>query len=190
MGKVEADATQGRRSHRPRAVEPSLHRAGRRQELLLVGDERDLPPRDRGLELAAQDGHEQASGELPGVAHGVRLRAVRDQGVAAVDHALREVGVVVEGQHDRGIGADGLAHELLQATLGVRLVIGRGGAVQGEVNRVEPARGPYARDDALLEPGAGAGVSGPCAPAVAWMTGQGSHSKPAAWSSCRKPPIS
>ena len=96
----------GQALHRPRAVEPGLHRAGRRQELLLVGDERDLPPRDRGLELAAQDGHEQASGELPGVAHGVRLRAVRDQGVAAVDHALREVGVVVEGQHDRGIGAD------------------------------------------------------------------------------------
>ena len=34
------------------------------------------------------------------------------------------------------------------------------------------------------------GVSGPCAPAVAWMTGHGSQSKPAASSSCRKPPIS
>ena len=120
-----------------------------------MGDERDLPPRHRGLELAAQDGHEQASGELPGVAHGVRLRAVRDQGVAAVDHALREVGVVIEGQHDRGIRADGRAHELLQATLGVRIVIGRGGAVQGQVDGVERGRRPYARGDALLEPGAG-----------------------------------
>ena len=62
---------------------------------------------------------------------------------------------MVEGQHDRGAGADGRADELLQTPLDVGLVIGRGGAVQGQVDGVERARSPDAGDDAFLEPGAG-----------------------------------
>ena len=79
----------------------------------------------------------------------MRVGAIADKGVDRSHHALRHIGVQVEGRGDRHIGADDPAYPLEQEAIGVVLLGRQRGAVRADVDGVDGQR----RFQALLDRG-------------------------------------
>ena len=61
-----------------------------------MGEQRNLAPGHAGFDLAGSDADQQAGADQAGIERIMRLGAVRDDGAGVVDHALGDVGMVVE----------------------------------------------------------------------------------------------
>ena len=102
-----------------------------------------------GCEAARQ----QLGGAFAGGGHvDVRIGAVRHQRVGLAQHAPRDVGVQVEAGDDRQLRPDDRAQPRQQLAFAVVGVLGHRGAVQVEVDRVEPALSRAATTSSQIAP--------------------------------------
>ena len=179
------------RLHGARAVEPGLHRPLRGQELLLVREQRDLAPgRDRLQPRRAMMRSSSSVPILP-VSNG-SCGCVRcaDDGVDALDHLLRDVGVVIEPEHDRDVRPEDLAAERGLLALDVVDALGRAGAVQLQRQPVDPAPRRFEpAADLVVKIVVRGALIRPPATAQARMIGTISMASPDSSAALMKPPI-
>ena len=113
--------------------EPGALRVERNQER--------QPPRVHGLALPGLEAaRQQFGGPRPGVGHvDMRIGAVCHQRIGLAQHAQRDVGVQVQAGNDRQRRPDDGTQARQQLTLAVVGAFGHRGAMQVEVDRIEPA---------------------------------------------------
>ena len=70
----------------------------------------------------------------------MRVRAVADKGVDRIDHAVRHVGVQVEGRDDRHVRPDDAAHQFEQHAFRIVLLGRHRRAVGADIDAVERQR--------------------------------------------------
>ncbi len=104
-----------------------------------------------GVDLAGDDADQELRSDPAGVEGVVRLRAVADDRRADLHHLARDVGVVVEAEHDRHVRPEDRAAERDLLALDIVDAIRRAGAVQLQREPVDRPAAARPAPDALLE---------------------------------------
>ena len=100
-----------------------------------------MPERFCEFVSGLQQQRQMFRGGAAGVGHvDMRIGAVGDQRIGVFDHLRRDIGMQVEADHQRQILADHLAHARENFAFAVVEMLGDHGAVQVEIDRIEPAR--------------------------------------------------
>ncbi len=123
--------------HRIQASRRLEHRALRRQS----GEKIQRSQGFLGRATAGERAIEQARGPLAGHRHvHMRIRPVRDQSVAAVDHCASHVGVKIEARDDGDPRSDDVAHAPENLAFTIVEMLGHHRAMQVEVDAVDSTR--------------------------------------------------
>ena len=134
-------------------ADEGAEQAGRRDQFVPAHQRRNGDRRRDGPHGAGQDAQEKPRGPLARLEEvHVGVGVIHRDGVGVLEHAVGQDAVQVEGDHDGDPLSEDLARLGQQESLGVVLVLGLHGAVEGEVDGVHGRRRPDGAQELAGDP--------------------------------------